>query len=107
MADDLVLDVREITQFPPKVQADPTDAIVIQNGGLGGPYQMVNALGLVVGAVSDPGATIGVGLQVPANAGGGLISTNVTTPLGCTNGYNWYLNNLGQTTSLGGGPSRH
>jgi hypothetical protein len=95
--------VKQILQYPTKAEADPTDAILVQNGGLAGPYQAVSARGLVAGALSDPGGAIGIGLNTPADMLTGVVASNATTLNGCTQGFNWYQNGLGGQSALGVG----
>jgi predicted acyltransferase (DUF342 family) len=103
--DDLVINVRQILQYPQKAQANADDALLVQNGGLGGPYQSVTAYGLVVGALDWNGATLGIGgVQVPPDAvGAGVLAVASTTYLGCSQGFNWYNNAVGGQSSLQGG----
>ena len=61
---DFIVNVRQILQYPTKAEADPTDAILIQNGGLGGPYQAVSAYGLVSGALDQPGSDLFINGQL-------------------------------------------
>ena len=43
MSDDFVVDVRQIAQFAQENAAQPTDLLLVQAGGLGGPYYTVTA----------------------------------------------------------------
>jgi len=52
--DDLVARFRQITQWPTKVLAAPTDAFLLQEIGLGGPFVVTTAFGIVQGAFLDP-----------------------------------------------------
>jgi hypothetical protein len=89
--DDMVINVRQIMNYPLKAAASPADAVLLQTEGLGGPYAYTPAYGLVAGAVGWPGASLGVGVALPPDASGsGLVSSNLITPLGCTSGWNWY-----------------
>lgn len=55
-SDDLILNVRQITQYPQKTQVGAQDSVVIQSGGLGGPYGSVAATDFVATALSVFGA---------------------------------------------------
>jgi len=76
MDDSLLLNVKQILQYPTKVEAAPSDAFLLQNGGLGGPYQTTNAVGIVQGAFTQGGfeweiagfLDIGENLNVRADA---------------------------------------
>jgi hypothetical protein len=59
----MVLNVRQIAQYPLKAAAGPTDAILLQDGGLGGPYAYTTPGGLAVGLFGGPTA-IGGSLTV-------------------------------------------
>ena len=54
-ADDLVLNVKQIGGYPPTSSAVATDLVVIQRGGLGGPYLSIDAEALVATALSEGG----------------------------------------------------
>jgi hypothetical protein len=103
--DDFVLNVRQIMEFPLKAAAAPTDAVLLQANGLGGPYQFSTAYGLVTGALDWEGADLGVGVPLPGDASDtGVLSTMFLTPLGCTFGWNFYTTATGPAP-LGPGPS--
>jgi len=51
--DDLVLNTRQILQYATVAECLPTDAFLLQTGGLGGPYNTVSAVGLVQGAFNS------------------------------------------------------
>jgi len=53
--DALLFRGKQILQYPTKVEAAPSDAFLLQSGGLGGPYQVVNSVGLVQGAFTQGG----------------------------------------------------
>jgi hypothetical protein len=54
-SDDLILDVRQIEGYPPAVTSMPSDAILIQRGGLGGPYMSIDPVTLVGTALAQGG----------------------------------------------------
>ena len=54
-ADDLILNVRQIDGYPSTGQAASSDAIVLQRGGLGGPYMSINAPAFVGSALAGGG----------------------------------------------------
>jgi hypothetical protein len=53
---DTVLTVRQIAQYPPAQAAAPADVLLIQQGGLGGPYASVTAPTLLATALSLGGS---------------------------------------------------
>jgi hypothetical protein len=55
VADDFVINVRQIAQYPQKLTAAPTDALLIQEGGIGGAYNYINAPDLVSTALANGG----------------------------------------------------
>lgn len=55
-ADDLVLNVRQIKQYPPASSAAQGDAILLQRGGLGGPYFSIDAQDFVGSALAGGGS---------------------------------------------------
>lgn len=60
MPDALVLNVRQLTQYPPRRPA-PMDVTLIQSGGLGGPYSSTTAYDFVNGALSGNGPLLSNG----------------------------------------------
>jgi hypothetical protein len=96
---DYVLKARQIMEFPLKGEASSADAVLLQTGGLGGPYAYTTAYGLVVGALDFPGSQIGVGIPLPGDAiDTGVVATHLLMPLGCTFGWNWYSTAAGNAT---------
>jgi hypothetical protein len=65
-SDDLVLNVRQIAGYPPAAGVVSSDALIIQRGGLGGPYLTVDAEALVATALASPGSDMTVGGAVSA-----------------------------------------
>lgn len=105
MSDDFVIDVRQIGEYPLKGAADPGDFVLMQTGGLGGPYVVTTAYG-VAQALGGPDGQVGIGVPLPGDAvATGVLASNLITPLGCRQGWNWYVNSLGTTSTLepGGG----
>lgn len=62
--DDLVVNTRQILQYPTSAEAETTDAFLFQRGGLGGAYMVTSAYGIVQGAVAENGLAIGGDLVV-------------------------------------------
>jgi Chaperone of endosialidase len=77
-ADDLVLNVRQIAGYGEASNAINTDAILIQRGGLGGPYLSIEAATLVATALSAPGGnmTVGGALSAISFSGGSAQFSN-------------------------------
>ena len=104
MADDLVINVRQIGNYPLKTPVNPADLVLIQENGLGGPYKSTTALDLISTSLSGSGGQAGIGLPLPSDAlGTGVIASNLVTPIGCNQGYNFYTNNLGVVSYLNSG----
>jgi hypothetical protein len=81
-ADDLVLNVRQIAGYPAAASPAATDAILIQRGGLGGPYYWLNPAALVASALSGGGdMAIGGRLQVGSVQTGNLTASNAAIAL--------------------------
>jgi hypothetical protein len=76
-SDDLILDLRQIEGFPPATTSIPSDAILIQRGGLGGPYMSIDPVDFVGTALAN-GGNLAVGGQVSAGSiqGGSLQFSN-------------------------------
>lgn len=105
MSDDFVLSVRQIMEYPLKGAADPGDAVLMQVGGLGGPYVFTTAYG-VAQALGGPDGQVGIGVPLPGDAvGTGVLASHLVTPLGCTQGWNWYVNSFGGESYLSPGPA--
>lgn len=81
-ADDLVLNARQIAGYSPVSQAQPADAILIQRGGLGGPYASISPSAFVGTALST-GGDFSVAGQISAQSiqGGAAQFSNLATQL--------------------------
>ena len=55
-SDDLILSVRQITQYPVKTAVTPSDAVLLQTGGIGGPYAYAAVSDLVATALMTGGS---------------------------------------------------
>jgi hypothetical protein len=66
-SDDLVLSVRQIAGYPATGNAVSSDAIVLQRGGLGGPYLSIDPVDFVGTALAN-GGNLAVGGQVLAGS---------------------------------------
>src|SRR5215471_20081006 len=87
---DLIVNVRQISQYTAQTQAQASDNLLIQRGGQGGAYYSLPVSG-IVGAFTGPTGQIGIGLPLPGDASStGIIGSNLLMPLGCTFGWNWY-----------------
>jgi hypothetical protein len=98
--DDFAVQVRQIGQYPFKPVADPTDCVLLQQGGAGGPYQFTNPQGLLRAMGGAAGIAFGI---LPSPALKGIASSFITTPLGQRQGYNWYVDTSGITRYLQNG----
>ena len=93
--DDLSVNVRQIAQFGRQEFAAPGDLILVQSGGLGGPYKSVSAWALQQGAT---------GLVIPPdNAGTGLVTQSLSSLSFAPIGWNFYGNQQGGTSTLRNG----
>jgi Chaperone of endosialidase len=78
-SDDLLLNVRQIANYP-TTGVSPSDQILLQRGGLGGPYLQTTAIDLVSTALIDGGP-----LQVGVAAPGDTYPPQIFTGGFCTN----------------------
>jgi hypothetical protein len=103
-ADDLVLNVRQIAGYPPTSNA-PTNASLLMQLGIGGPYQSISPQDLVATALSSGGdMTIGGQVSALSFQGGAAQFSNLATDLfSTTNGSVFNLSITGAGT-LGGQP---
>ena len=104
-ADDLVLNVRQIAGYPDGGAAAPSDTILLQRGGLGGPYFSLDAEAFVSTALAS-GGPMEVGFAAPPDAIGGQVFANglVSPPAGFWS-MNAYENDAGVTCRVGNGPA--
>src|ERR1700729_2445181 len=95
-ADDLVLNVRQIGNYPPTGLSFPGDLVVIQRGGLGGPYQSITTQALVATALAQGGGPLYVSTGfAPADAVAPQIFTdNLVVALGATHNWNCYFSSV-------------
>jgi hypothetical protein len=87
--DDFVLNVRQIGQYP-LVNIGAQDLLLVQQGGVGGPYACVTQDRLL-GQVFE---RVNVGI-LPAPENQGIASSYLITPLGQRQGFNWYVDEDG------------
>src|SRR5215470_3194620 len=104
MSDDLVLNVRQIQEYPLKAGAAAGDAVLMQTGGLGRPYVYTTAAGLVTEAMAEDGP-LGVGFHAPFDAAPAQIFTDeFISPIGGGVSWNVY-NSLSGVRYMAGGPA--
>ena len=78
-SDDLVLNVRQISGYPPIYSAPASGALLIQTAGLGGPYASISPAALVSTALNQGGdMAIAGALAVQAVSGGSAQFSNGT-----------------------------
>jgi hypothetical protein len=65
---DLILNVRQIEGYPPTTTAIVSDAILLQRGGLGGPYLSIDPVSFVGTALATPGGNMAIGGQLLAQS---------------------------------------
>jgi hypothetical protein len=94
-SDDIILNVRQIAGYPPSGPAQPGDSLVIQRGGLGGPYLSSDAATFVATACAEGGPlSVGAG-EAPADAVPAQIFTdNLVVAPGATHNWNCYFSSL-------------
>jgi len=105
-ADDLVLNVRQIAGYTATGSAVSSDALLIQRGGLGGPYLSIDAQALVSTALEAAGP-FSLGIPIPANTGPNeMYAGHYNTALSGGSGYNAYYDPVvGVWRYLGPGPA--
>jgi hypothetical protein len=83
LPDSLVLNVRQLAQYPVRNPVDPTDLILVQAGGLGGPYYAATTANMLSTAGITPAGplTWGVG-AAPAAAAADQVMTGDSALLG-------------------------
>jgi hypothetical protein len=67
MSDDFVVTVKQITSYPFTASANYNDAVLIQQGGVGGPYAWTDPNGLLAPLAAE-GGPLGIGRVPPAGA---------------------------------------
>ena len=103
---DLVIDVRQIASYPATDTVSADDTILLQRGGLGGPYISATASAVVSSALDGPGNFLGVGELPPADAGGSQIFTgNLVVPPEGGVLWNAYIDNENQLRYWQAGPA--
>jgi hypothetical protein len=88
--DDFVINVRQIGNYKQLQYIGANDLLLVQQGGLGGPYACVSQDGLL-GQVFE---RVNVGI-LPAPDNQGIASSYLITPLGQRQGFNWYVDEDG------------
>lgn len=96
--DDFVVNVKQIGNYPAIDHVGTGDLVLVQQGGLGGPYKSATQ-----DAFLSLTRKLGVGI-LPAPDANGVISSFLITPLGRRQGYNFYVDGNGTMRSLQGGP---
>jgi hypothetical protein len=71
-SNDLAINVRQIAGYTPVGQAIATDTLLIQQGGLGGPYASIGAAALVATALSGFAGGMNIGGPLAATSFAGL-----------------------------------
>jgi hypothetical protein len=98
--DDFVINVRQIGNYKQVQYIGATDLLLLQQGGIGGPYQCVTQDGLL-GQVFQ---RLNVGI-LPAPDNKGIAASYLITPLGQRQGFNWYVDADGVQRYLQNGPA--
>jgi hypothetical protein len=98
--DDFVINVRQIGNYKQVQYIGANDLLLIQQGGIGGPYQCVTQDGLL-GQVFQ---RLNVGI-LPAPDNVGIAASYLITPLGQRQGFNWYVDSDGIQRYLQNGPA--
>lgn len=102
-SDDVILNLKQIAGYPPAGIA-ATDMVVVQRGGLGGPYLSISASEFVSDALIG-GGPLQVGFAAPAGTDPEqAFLAAVAMPLSGNQLWNAYVGNLG-TFYLAGGPA--
>lgn len=104
-ADDLILNVRQIAGYPNVGGAAPSDTLVLQRGGLGGPYVSVEAAAFAETALID-GGPLPVGVLPPDDADPGQVFTDlICLSTEETVGFNAYMAAPGTINYWTSGPA--
>lgn len=100
---DLVINVRQIGNYPGLSESDGTEQLLVQRGGLGGPYNSMATATLVATALRDGSLEIGNTMPGDASAGQVFADAAVFPPDGWL-GLNFYDGN-NQGRYWGNGPA--
>lgn len=88
--DDFVINVRQVGNYQTLTYVGATDLLLVQQGGVGGPYANVTQDGLLAQVYQR--LNVGI-LPPPFNKG--IASSYLITPLGQRQGFNWYVDEDG------------
>jgi hypothetical protein len=105
-SDDLVLNVKQIAGYPAVSSALGTDALLLQRGGLGGPYQSISPEALTATALLTSSQAMQVGVAAPGDADGAQVFTaGLATPLGGWWLWNAYVSTASTNNRMASGPA--
>jgi hypothetical protein len=88
--DDFVINVRQVGNYPTLQYIGAYDLLLVQQGGVGGPYANVTQDGLLAQVYQR--LNVGI-LPPPFNKG--IASSYLITPIGQRQGFNWYVDEDG------------
>ena len=103
---DLVINVRQIGNYPALASSDGTEAVLVQQGGLGGAYAAIETAALVSSALAN-GGNLGVGRQVPPGVSSGNIFGQLIQPAGVSILWNAFYGPAGETYWTSGAAGAH
>lgn len=105
MPSDLVVSVRQVSSYPQLFASNGGENVLVQEGGVGGPYASISTGALVSTALND-GGSFAVGTVVPGGATAGHVftETNHVLPLNSWLAWNCYWNGS-QMIDWAGGPA--
>jgi hypothetical protein len=105
LPDNLVINVRQIAQYPTRTPVAGSDLMLLQAGGLGGPYYSANASAFITTVGITPTDPFVWGINPPADAGPDqVLAANLSLPTGGPLLMNLYANDAGSWSYLANGP---
>jgi hypothetical protein len=105
LADNLVISVRQISQYPARSPVAGSDLLLLQAGGLGGPYYAATASALFTTIGLDPTGPFVWGVTAPADADPAqFMSNHLSLPVSGPVLWNLYANAAGGSSYLASGP---
>jgi hypothetical protein len=107
LPDNLVINVRQISQYPARNPVDGSDLVLLQAGGLGGPYYSATASALFTTAGISPSGPFVWGVNAPADAVAAQLMSGALSLPNDGSGilFNLYANNVGSASYLSTGPA--